>query len=44
MMLAELVVDHRVGQGVLADDALTVDVWDVVSLGERFQRTLPRNV
>ena len=44
VMLAELVVNHRVGQGVLPDEALAVHVREVVPLGESLQGALPRHL
>ena len=41
MMATERVEDRRVGQRVHADDALTVDVGEVVVLGERLEGGLP---
>ncbi len=44
MVLAELVVDGRVRQGVLPDQALAVHEREMVALGKRLQRAFPRHL
>ena len=38
VMLPELVVDRRVGDGVLPDHALSVHEREMIALGERLER------